>query len=217
MHARREYLTEVRKEYEVADKRNRGRLLDEARKRAGYNRKYLIRVVNRAAGPSVRVRRRRRKAEYGAAVVTALVTVWDMSEQPCGQRLAPEVREQVDHPRRLGELRCSDAVATQLKRISPRTIDRLLSREKRRPRRNRNPNVQRLIYQQVPVKVAAEWDTSEIGNVQVDFVAHCGRSAGGDYIHTLRAAVAEVVDWQEGGQTHSSPAITALFPMQVNQ
>jgi hypothetical protein len=47
--------------------------------------------------------------------------------------------------------------------------------------------MQRLIYQKVPVKVAAEWDTSEIGNVQVDFVAHCGRWTGGDYIHTISA------------------------------
>jgi hypothetical protein len=51
----------------------------------------------------------------------------------------------------------------------------------------RNPNVQRLIYQKVPAKVAADWDASEIGNVQVDFVAHCGRSTGGDYIHTISA------------------------------
>src|SRR5215210_4497394 len=51
-------------------------------------------------------------------------------------------------PRKLGELRCSDAVAGQLKEISARTIDRVLRREKRvrHLRRNRNPNVQRLIY-----------------------------------------------------------------------
>jgi hypothetical protein len=63
--------------------------------------------------------------------------------------------------------------------------------------RNRNPNVQRLIYQKVPVKVAADWDTSEIGNKQVDFVAHCGRSTGGDYIHTI-SAVDIATNWWEG-------------------
>jgi hypothetical protein len=64
-------------------------------------------------------------------------------------------------------------------------------------RRNRNPNVQRLIYQKVPVKVAADWDTSEPGNVQVDFVAHCGRSTGGDYIHTI-SGVDIATNWWEG-------------------
>ena len=57
--------------------------------------------------------------------------------------------------------------------------------------------MQRLIYQKVPVKVAAEWDTSEIGNVQIDFVAHCGRSTGGDYIHTL-STVDIATNWWEG-------------------
>jgi hypothetical protein len=49
----------------------------------------------------------------------------------------------------------------------------------------------------VPVKVAAEWDTNEIGNLQVDFVAHCGRSTGGDYIYTI-SAVDIAMNWWEG-------------------
>jgi hypothetical protein len=132
-------------------------------------------------------------------VVTALVEIWDIFEQPCGQRLAAVLGTEVDRLRRLGEVHCSDAVAEQLKEISASTIDRLLAREKRVRglRRNRNPNMQRLIYQKVPVKVASDWDTSEIGNVQVDFVAHCGRSTGGDYIHTI-SAVDIATNWWEG-------------------
>jgi hypothetical protein len=200
MHARKQYLADVRKEYQRADESARSRLLDEAQKRTGYNRKYLIRVLNREMGPELlRRRRRKRKAGYGAGVITALVEIWDMFEQPCGQRLAWVLREQVDRLRQLGELRCSDVVAGQLKKISASTIDRLLRREKRvrMLRRNRNPNVQRLIYSKVPVKVAAEWDTSEVGNLQVDFVAHCGRSTGGDYIHTL-STVDIATNWWEG-------------------
>jgi len=132
-------------------------------------------------------------------VVTALVEIWDIFEQPCGQRLAAVLRREVDRLRSWGELRCSEGVAGQLKQISGSTIDRLLKREKRVRllRRNRNPNVQRLIYQRVPVKVAGDWDTQEIGNVQVDFVPHCGRSTGGDYIHTL-SAVDIASHWWEG-------------------
>ena len=113
--------------------------------------------------------------------MTALVEVWEMFEQPWGERLASVLRCETDRLRRLGELRCSEETAEKLKTISASTIDRLLRREKRVRllRRNRNPGARRLIQQKVPVKVAAEWDTSEIGNVQVDFVAHCGRSTGG--------------------------------------
>jgi hypothetical protein len=143
MQASKQYLAEVRKEYKQADEGIRSRLLDEAEKRTGYNRKYLIRVLNREPLPElVKRRRRKRRAEYGAAVITALVGIWDVFEQPCGQRLAGVLREQVDRLRELGELRCSDAVAEQLKAIWASTIDRLLRREKRvrMLRRNRNPN-----------------------------------------------------------------------------
>ena len=86
-----------------------------------------------------------------------------------------------------------------MEQISASTIDRILKREKRvrMLRRNRNPSAQRLIYQRVPVKVAAEWDTGQLGNIQVDFVAHCGRSAGGDYIYTI-STVDIATNWWEG-------------------
>jgi Integrase core domain len=198
MNARKQYLEEVGKEYSRAGAVDRSRLLDEVEKRTGLNRKYLIRILNHPPRPGPR-KRRKRRAEYGAAVVTALVEIWDIFEQPCGQRMVAVLRCELGRLRKLGELRCSDRVAEQLKEISASTIDRLLRREKRirHLRRNRNPNIQRLIYQKVPVKVAADWDTGEIGNVQVDFVAHCGRSTGGDYIHTI-SAVDIASNWWEG-------------------
>src|SRR5689334_17232653 len=216
MNARKQYLADLGKEYRRADDVGRGRLLDEAEKRTKLNRKYLIRILNHPAVPRPH-RQRKRKAEYGAAAVTALVAVWEIFEQPCGQRMVAVLRRQVDHLRKLGELRCSDAVAEQLKCVSASTIDRLLRREKRirQLRRNRNPNVHRLIYQRVPVKVAADWDTGEIGNVQVDFVAHCGRSTGGDYIHTL-STVDIASNWWEGqaiavrSQTASQQGLCAI-------
>lgn len=226
MNARKQYLDELGREYRRADDRGRGRLLDEAEKRTKLNRKYLIRVLNHPTSPGPR-RQRKRRAEYGAAVVTVLIAVWDIFEQPCGQRMVAVLRSQVDRLRKLGELRCSDAVAGQLKRISASTIDRLLRREKRvrQLRRNRNPNAQRLIYEKVPVKVAADWDTSQIGNVQVDFVAHCGRSTGGDYIHTI-STVDIATNWWEGqaiatrSQRASQEGLSVLrvrFPFRIRE
>ena len=46
MNARQQYLAEVGKEYNRADAQGRSRLLNEAEKRGGLNRKYLIRVLN---------------------------------------------------------------------------------------------------------------------------------------------------------------------------
>ena len=59
MNARRQYLEEVAKEYGRVDEAGRGRLLDEAEKRTGLNRKYLIRVLNHPRRREPRKRRRR--------------------------------------------------------------------------------------------------------------------------------------------------------------
>ena len=63
MHSRKQFLVEIRKEYEEADVDGRGGLLDEAQKRTGLNRKYLIRMLNAPLQP-VAVRRRRRAVRH---------------------------------------------------------------------------------------------------------------------------------------------------------
>jgi len=174
--------------------------LDEAQRRTKLNRKYLIRLLNRAAAPKVaRPRRRRRQRKYDAAVLTALVWIWEVFAYPCGQRLVAILRREVGRLQRWGELRASEAVAEKLEQISAKTIDRLLAREKqvRQLKRERNPSVHPLLYQKVPVKVASEWDTDEVGNVQVDYVPHGGRSSGGEYAHTL-STVDIATGWWEG-------------------
>jgi len=189
MHSREQYLARVREEYRKASKRAKTRLLNEARKRTGLNRKVLIRKLAHPANPNPG-KRGPRKAVYGADVVTALVTVWEIFDYPCGQRLAPAVREQLDRLRQAKEIRCSEEVADKLKRVSPKTMDRLLAREKRVRglMQSRNPSVHPLLYQKIPVKVASDWDTQQIGNLQVDYVLHCGRSLGGEFLHTISAA-----------------------------
>ena len=198
MHARKQYLQDLRKDYEQAGASRRSALLDEAQRRTGCNRKYLIRILGRRPQRR-RWGRRGRPRKYGAAVLTALVEVWEMFEYPCGQRLAPILRCEVRRLRQLGELRCSDEVAGKLGTISARAIDRLLVRERRvrRLKRERNPSVHPLLYQRVPVKVASEWDTQEVGNLQVDYVAHCGRSTGGEYAQTI-STVDIASGWWEG-------------------
>ena len=198
MHSREQYLDPVREEYRCASKKQKKRLLKEARKRTRLNRKVLIRKLAHPPQPGPR-KRPPRKPTYGADVLTALVKIWEVLDYLCGQRLAPALREQVDRLRAAGELRCSGEVAEKLKRISAKTIDRMLSREKRvqQLRRDRNPAVHRLLYQKIPVKVASQWDTRQVGNVQIDYVEHCGRSTAGEYIHTL-SAVDIATGWWEG-------------------
>jgi hypothetical protein len=198
MHSREQYLDTLREEYRSASKKRKKRILNEAVKRTRLNRKVVIRKLAHPAKARLS-KGSRRGASYGAEVVTALVKVWEVLDYPCGQRLAPALREQVDRLRASSELSCSEEVVEKLKQISAKTIDRLLSREKgvRQLRRDRNPPVHPLLYQKIPVKVASEWDTTQVGNVQVDYVEHCGRSTAGEYIHTL-SAVDIASSWWEG-------------------
>ena len=122
-----------------------------------------------------------------------------MFDFPCGQRLAAILREQVDLLRQLGELHCGDTVAALLKKASPSTLDRLLAHERtvKQPRWPRRAPVHPLMYQRVPVKLPNEWDRDEVGNLQLDFVLHCGRTTAGQYLHTL-SAVDIASAWWEG-------------------
>jgi hypothetical protein len=189
MSARDQYLTQLRSDYIGADKQTKTRLLNEAEKRTKLARKYLIAKLRPDAAPRPS-KPKRRRATYGPAIKTALAQLWPIFDYPCGQRFAPILRMEVDRLRALGEIHVSDAVAAKLKKASPKTVDRLLRGERQRLQLNRyrNPAVHPLLYQQIPVKVPSEWDREQIGNLQVDFVLHCGQSSAGLFAVTLSAA-----------------------------
>jgi len=197
MHSREQYLKQVRKEYRRASKKEKTRLLNEARKRTRLARKVLIRKLAHPA--KLKQSKPKRGVSYGADVLTTLVEVWELFDFACGQRLVAALRTEVPRLRAAAQLKCSDDVAGKLAKISASTVDRLLRREKqvRRVNRPRSATVHPLLYQKIPVKVAGEWDTNEVGNIQVDYVEHCGRSTGGQYIHTV-SAVDIASGWWEG-------------------
>ena len=114
MHSREQYLESAAGRYRRASKKQKTRLLNEARRRTRLNRKVLIRKLAHPAPPKRNEEEAGRKASYGAEVVTALVQVWEIFDFPCGQRLAPGLREEVGRLRTSGELRCSDEVAGKL-------------------------------------------------------------------------------------------------------
>ena len=47
------------------------------------------------------------------------------------------------------------------------------------------------------MKTAAEWDLEQIGNLQADYVLHCGQSSSGEYLHTI-SLVDIASSWWEG-------------------
>jgi hypothetical protein len=93
MHSREQYLAQVRKEYRRASKKEKTRLLNEARKRTLLARKVLIRKL--AHPPKLKQPRVKQGASYGADVLTTLVEVWELFDFACGQRLMAALRSEV--------------------------------------------------------------------------------------------------------------------------
>jgi len=198
MHSREQYLEALRDEYRRADKKKKTRLLNEAVKRTRLNRKVLVRKLCKIPPAKSPAKRRKRGVKYGVEVLAPLVKVWELFECPCGQRLAPILRQQLDRLRSRGVVRCDGQVAALLERISPRTIDRLLARERqvRQLSPHRSPPVHPLLYQRVPMKTASEWDHQQVGNLQLDYVLHCGASTAGEYVVTLSATDIATAWWE---------------------
>ncbi|MBA7664635.1 ISNCY family transposase ISKol11 [subsurface metagenome] len=198
MHSRKEYLKRLQQRYfQCQSKKEKTSILNEYCKNTRQNRKYVISRMNSSFSSRPKEKRKRKRI-YDGYLKAALTKIWDIFDEPCGQRLAPLLKTEVDRLRQLEEIFICNEVAGKLKRISPRTIDRALRRQKealhlnRKYRQKRNP----LIYQKIPVK-AGGWDRSVPGQLQVDLVEHCGQSASGLFGNTV--SVAEVAfGWWEG-------------------
>lgn len=125
-----EYALAIRGRYEGAGRVEKGRILDKFCATTGMHRKAAIRLLKRKRGPAVGKRGRPRR--YGPEVTEALVKLWQVGDRMCGKLLAAVLPELVTALERHGELRLTAEVRADLLAVSAATIDRLLSRHRRR-------------------------------------------------------------------------------------
>lgn len=196
-----QYLEVLRKDYLQSPKKRKSELLNEAEERTGLCRKHLI--VKLKPGSNLKLKtseeRKKRKCYYDGYLRTALVKMWKIFDRPCGQRLKTLLETETDKLRILKELKCSDETAKKLKEINPKTIDDKLKHQKETEhlKRKYQKKNNSLLYQKIPTKLSDEWDRSELGNIQIDLVEHCGRSAIGEFINTL--SITDIAtSWWEG-------------------
>lgn len=182
------FLIKKSKGYRLKSKKQKSNLLDEYCRNTSQNRKYVIRKISSGKYFPDRTAFKRKKGKYyDSYVVVALIRCWKIFDYACGQRLAPLLKSEVDRLRKLDELKCSDEAALKLKKISFRTIDEKLKKQKEaeRLKRKYHKKIHPLLYQKIPVKIASEQDRNKFGNLQIDLVEHCGQSPAGEYICTL--------------------------------
>jgi hypothetical protein len=185
--------------YQKAQKKHKGRILDEFTKLTGYARCYGSYVL-RNHGKKVRAREdtilqgdvrkkimRRRQRTYDSKVKVNLVKIWGIMDCICGKRLAPMLKEVIPILERHREIKIEWTTRKKLYKISAATIDRLLADERKKKtlkgRTHTKPGT--LLKNQIPIRTFSEWDDRRPGFVEIDLVGHDGGDSRGEFAQTL--------------------------------
>jgi hypothetical protein len=195
--ARREVLQAVRPRYRQASLKEKKGILDEFVAITGYHRKYAIHLLNHG-GPRRKTKERHRRRTYTPQVISALTTIWEILDRPCGRRLQPYLPEIVAVLERHGELVLEPQTKALLLGISRSTIDRALrparQRAHRRGRGTTKPGS--LLKDSIPIRTYTPWDEQRPGFIEVDLVGHGGESSSGEFLFSLNA-VDVATGWTE--------------------
>lgn len=193
---RREYAEALRERYRRANKRERGRILDEYCRTTGCHRKAAIRRLRGQARTAGRPPGRPRR--YGAALLPILERVWVASDHLCGKLLAPIVPTFLTALERHHGLVLPAALRTTLLAASPATLDRLLRplRRQRARQPHRPSPARQTVRTQVPIRTWGEWAGVAPGALQGDLVLHCGEALEGFFLATV-VAVDVATTWTE--------------------
>lgn len=219
---RNEYLEMMRDRYRrYTGRQARSKLITEFCEVTSHERKYAIKLLRGQRGPgSAPPAKRGVHNTYGQEVIDVLFVIWSNSEQPCGKRLKPMLKEWLPHYQaHHGPL--SQQTHDQVLAISPAQIDRVLAERKIgvSKRKPRTPKPNAAIKALVPIR-AESWDAKEPGWLEADTVAHCGGHMAESFIWSL--TVTDIFSgwtevrpsWNRGQQNvlHAFSAIETQLP-----
>jgi hypothetical protein len=192
---RRKYLRKQQSRYYAANRKERGRLLDEMRSITGLHRKALIRLMH--SDLKRKLRQKQRGRTYGSNVEDALRIIRESYAGICAERLAGNLVKMAQELQEHGEMVVTENLLAQLQKISLATIKRKLSRIRQdEPRLKRGrPFARNEVARSIPMRRIA-WDEPTPGHFETDLVHHCGPVADGQYVHTLQM-VDVTTGWSE--------------------
>jgi len=176
-----EYLEQIRESYRKAPKREKTKILDDARLVTGLSRKQLIRRLAHPVG--ARSRGRGRRPVYGPELLPVLKAIWFLMEQPCAKKLKvllpkilPSFVRRSPVPREVQE---------KLLRMSASSIDRKLKQVRiERGLCTTKAPTSSWYKSAIPV-MPKDWNITEPGYAQADTVSHCGEDGSGSFASTL--------------------------------
>jgi len=187
----------------ATSKKEKSQILTEFVSTTGYNRSYASWLLRNAgkkvtintpngkryivvADPKRKIKRKRKRV-YDQRVRLALIKIWTILDYPNSMKLKAILPKIIPKLEAHGEILLEESVREKLFRISRATIDRLLSKERKRmrlkPRAKTKPGT--LLKKQIPIRTHAGWKEDEPGFLEIDLISHDGGYAKGEFAYTL--------------------------------
>jgi len=177
-------------EYWKARKKRKSAILSSLVEVTGLTRKACIkRMRYLQLRDPCSVEQRGRPRYYTHDVIAALLEVWEIGSEACGENLHPQISEYVDIEIREKEWKHDEITTFKLRKMSLGSVKEYVGRFTR-TRRNfggKGTTQKSSVISMVPVRMDG-WNMAEAGVTQVDTVAHCGDTVAGDYTITTNGA-----------------------------
>jgi len=183
--AKRECLARIHGRYQRAGRLHKTRILSEFCALCGYHRKSALRLLNLPLRTTP-LKRSGPKIIYDPVeVLPVLKRVWLASDQLCSKLLKAAMPEWLEHyERRSAPL--PEAFKKKLLQISPAQLDRLLRPSRvQHPKKGLSATRPGTLLRHAVLTRSGPPDTTRLGSVEADTVAHCDDSTEGDYVNSL--------------------------------
>lgn len=180
------YLEQLKGRYYGSRRKDKKIILDEFVKTTGHSRKYAIKLLRGwyKYKQNNTVRPHRVYTERDAAVLEKVCGFLDWINS---KRIRAALVVGIDQLIAGGELRLSQEDRRRILRVSPATIDRLLTRHGRRSKQRGHSYTKpgTLLKSQIPIRTFADWNENKVGFCEIDLVGHDGGVARDDFAWTL--------------------------------
>lgn len=185
--AKRELVKKVKQRYLHSSKIEKTHILTELCINTGYKRKYALSLLSaRKSLEKIQNLTRKSRWSYTEDDIGTLRKIWRIFDYPCGQRLAPMLKEYIRVLEKWNEISLTKETKERILKISSSTIDRRLKKTKQEEKRKIFSTTKpgSMLKSHIPIKTSS-WDEKRVGFGELDTVAHCGSSASGDFLSSL--------------------------------
>ena len=183
MTSRRGLITTISERYHSASRAEREKVPDELTEVTGFHRKHAIRVLRHlgskdATWPS-------RSRIYDEAVVQALTILWEAADRICGKCLKQPIPTLLEAMEWHGHVSLDPEVRTRVLKAGAAPIDRLPAPVRQVGRQGRRRSTLNTpLRKSIAMRTFSDWNDQLPGFLEMDMVAHCGKSVAGSHLHS---------------------------------